>query len=125
MFGSKGIIPLHKGEGNLSAGEAVKRGVKGVLAICEGIEDALTVAMYQPGYRVWAAGDKGNMLRIPWPEIASAVVLVADNDGDTEEEQAANFAAVEAHWRSMANGRPVKVARSMSGKDFNDWHNQK
>jgi len=124
MWGTKGTIPIHKGEGSLSAGEAMRRKWRGVLAVCEGIEDGFTVAMYQPGYRVWAAGDKGNMARLLWPEIASAVVLIADNDGDTPEEQDANFSRVEAHWRAQAQGRPLKIARSLSGKDFNDWHNK-
>lgn len=123
MQGQQGIIPLHKGAGNLSAGDALKRGVKGVLAICEGIEDALTVAMARPDYRVWAVGSKSGF-HIPWPDIASGVVLVADNDGDSEEEQERNFAAVRAHWEGQANGRPLGVARAAYGKDFNDWLNK-
>jgi hypothetical protein len=119
--GSKGIIPLHKGETGLAAAEAKRRNKKSTLAVCEGIEDALSVAMARPDYRVWAAGDKDNMAKIDWPDIASGVVLVADNDGDTPEEQERNFAKVEARWRGMAQGRPLVVRRSLHGKDFNDW----
>ena len=124
MLGRKGIIPLHKGEGNLSAKEALKRGHTGDLVICEGIEDGETVHYYQPGYRIWAAGDKDNMARIVWPDFASRVMLIADNDGSTPEEQEANFAKVEKRWREMAQGRPLEVRRSLNGKDFNDWHTQ-
>ena len=35
-------------------------------------------------------------------------------------EARAAFDKVEAHWRGMARGRPVKVAASAVGSDFND-----
>jgi hypothetical protein len=48
------------------------------------------------------------------------VVLVADNDWETPQAVAA-FEKVEAHWRGMARGRPLKVVRAGVGKDLNDW----
>lgn len=111
---------LAKGEGGLSPEEAVRRGVTGPLIITEGIEDGLTAAIAQPGARVWAAGSLSLLGELAWHPCASSVVLVADNDWHTPAAMAA-FEAVEAKWKAMAQGRPLKVVRAEVGKDLNDW----
>lgn len=113
-------IRLAKGAGGLSPEEAVRRGVTGPLIITEGIEDALTAAIAQPGARVWAAGSLSGLDGLAWPPCASSVVLVADNDWQTPEAITA-FERAEAKWRGMAAGRPLKVVRAAVGKDLNDW----
>lgn len=113
-------IRVWKGAGDLSPEQAAKKGVFGPLIVTEGIEDAVTAAISQPAYRVWAAGSLSLMGTLTWPACASGVVLVADNDWH-EPQAVAAFEAVEAHWRAQARGRPLKVARAQAGKDLNDW----
>lgn len=113
-------VRVWRGAGNLSPEKAAAAGVRGPLIITEGIEDAVTAAIARPGDRVWAAGSLSLMGTLGWPACASAVVLVADNDWH-EPQAIAAFEKVEAHWRSMAAGRPLKVVRAQAGKDLNDW----
>lgn len=117
---AEAAVRVWKGAGDLSPEEARRQGVTAPLIITEGIEDALTAAIAQPTYRIWAAGSLSLMGRLGWPACASAVVLVADNDWDKPQAIEA-FAKVEARWREMAHGRPLKVVRAEAGKDLNDW----
>ena len=113
-------IRVWRGAGKLTPEKAAANGVTGPLIVTEGIEDALTAAIAQPAYRVWAAGSLSLMGTLTWPPAASAVVLVADNDWDKPQAIAA-FERTEAHWRAQARGRPLKVVRAQTGKDLNDW----
>lgn len=114
-------IRLSPGPSGLSPSRAAAKGVTGPLAIGEGIETSEAVAIARPDYRVWAAGSLSLMGLLDWPDCASAVVLLRDNDWDKPEAIRA-FERVEAHWRSMAKGRPVVVAAPPPGvDDFNSW----
>ncbi len=119
MGPSKGaVIRLSRGKSGLGPEKAAEAGKLGPLAIGEGIETGLTVAVAKPNYRVWAGGSLAGMRGFDWPDCASAVVLLRDNDlGD---QARAEFDRVEAHWRAQAKGRPVVVAASAVGSDFND-----
>lgn len=124
MLGKKGIIPLHKGVGGYSAAEALRRGHKSPLILAEGNEDAIVGAYYKPKYRAWAAGDKDNLAKIAWPDIANVLIVMLDNDGDTAEVQEKNAAKVKAHFEAQAAGRPLVFFRAGDGaKDISDWHN--
>lgn len=112
-------IRLAPGPSGLSPSKAASAGRRGPLAIGEGIETALTVAAARPDYRVWAAGSLSLMGLLDWPDCASAVVLLRDNDWKAEAQKA--FEAVERHWRIQAKGREVVVVGSAVGSDFNDW----
>ena len=91
------------------------------VVICEGIEDALTLAQASPERRIMAAISVGNIGQVALPENVAAVILVADNDGPDTPAAAAFDKAVAAH---QAAGRRVKVARAPSGyKDVNDFLN--
>lgn len=116
---SGAAIRVSPGPSGLSPTRAEAKGRTDPLIITEGIEDALTLAVARPDCRVWAAGSLSLMGLLEWPACASAVVLAADNDWDKPQAVAA-FDKVEAHWRAMARGRPVHVARAQGGKDFND-----
>lgn len=123
MIGSaKGAaIRLSPGPSGLSPTRAAAKGRTDPLAIGEGIETCLPVAVARPDYRVWAAGSLSLMDGFAWPACASAVVLLRDNDWDNAA-AAARFAAVEAHWRREAQGRPVVVAAPPPNvDDFNSW----
>ena len=112
-------IRLSFGSSGRRPNEAAARGELTPLAIGEGIETSLTVACARPDLRVWAAGSLSGMLTLDWPACASAVVLLGENDASEGARKA--FAAVEASWRKAANGRPLHVAKSAVGSDFNDW----
>jgi hypothetical protein len=92
-----------------SAGETV--------AIAEGIETALSVAVGCPELRVLSAVSLGNMGRIVLPAAVAIVILCADDDGDND---IARRALDRAAQHFLAAGHSVRVARPPVGKDFND-----
>ena len=112
-------IRLSSGPSGMSPTKAAAAGKRGPLAVGEGIETCLTVACARPDYRVWAAGSLSLMGLLDWPDCASAVVLLGENDWKPEARE--GFRRVWAHWRSQAQGRPLEVANSAVGGDFNDW----
>jgi hypothetical protein len=123
MIGSASgaAIRLSPGPSGLSPTMAAKKGVTGPLALGEGIETCLPVAVARADYRVWAAGSLSLMGLLDWPDCASAVVLLRDNDWDKPEAIAA-FGRVEAHWQRQARGRPVVVVAPPPGvDDFSSW----
>ncbi len=111
-------IRLTAGASGLSPSKAAEKHRAGVLAIGEGIETALTVAIARPSWRVWAAGSLSMLSLIEWPACASHVVLLRDNDENPTAAEA--FTRAEAHWRAQARGRSVMVASPSGAKDFND-----
>jgi len=88
-----------------------------VIAIGEGIETSLSVAIACPEYRVLAAGSLNNLARMILPAHALDLIVLADNDAGNPAAQAALQRAVD---RLLAEGRSVRIARSSAGKDFND-----
>ena len=112
---SGGFIPLQRG--------ATARPLRGArdgetVAIAEGIETALSVAIACPELRVLSAVSLGNMARIVLPVAVRTVILCADNDGPNNASAARGLA--EAVARFSTEGRQVRVARPPIGKDFND-----
>lgn len=112
-----GLIPLHRGE----SGRPFREATSGeTLAITEGIEDALTVALHMPEWRVAAAVSLGNMASLDLPEALDDLVLVFDRDGDNPEAERGRARAVD---RLLREGRSVREVRPPEGfKDFNAWH---
>lgn len=112
-----GVIRIAKGAGHLSPEQAEKQGKKGPLILTEGIEDALTVSLAMPDYRVWAAGTLGNLEKVPVLPCVSSVIVCADNDWGKPQAMAQLDKGIAALRRQ---GRPVSIARSPRGKDMND-----
>lgn len=109
-----GFIPLWRGAGGrplraVAPGETV--------AIAEGIETALSVALACPELRVLAAVALANMGRVELPAAVAHVILCADNDADNLKAAALLARAAD---RFAAEGREVRIARPPVGKDFND-----
>jgi hypothetical protein len=109
-------IRLWRGETGLSEREAIRRGAKTPLVLTEGIEDGLSIAASAPEYRVWPVGSLNNLGLIDWPEVASEVIIAADNDW--EKPQA--VALFNAACQRLSQWGRVRVARASEGKDFND-----
>ena len=112
-----GFIPLWRG----ASGRPMAEHPEGdTLAIAEGIEDGLTVALYQPTWRVIAAISISNMGNVLLPPAAIDIVLVFDRDGENPSVRKGRERAVRA---LMEQGRSVRVITPEEGfKDFNDWH---
>jgi len=110
-----GFVPLARGASGRPLGQA-RQGE--AVAIAEGIETALSVAIARPDLRVLAAVALPNLARIVLPPAVARVILCADND-------AGNARALaklrEAGRRFAGEGRQVLIALPPEGfKDFND-----
>lgn len=86
------------------------------LALVEGVEDGLSLALIQPALRIWAVVSLSNLAAVYLPARLRRVLIVGDNDAG-ETARAALAKAVAAHQRQ---GRRVRLVRSPVGKDFND-----
>ena len=101
------------------AGGAVRFGAPHAgqwLAVAEGIETALSVAV-ACSMPAWAALSAGGIKNLRLPSEATHIVICADHDANGVGERAAHDAA--ARW--LAEGRRVRVAKpSAPDSDFND-----
>lgn len=108
-----GSIPVWRG----ASGKSLSAAPEGeAVVITEGVEDALSIALACPERRILCAVSLGNMRNVLLPDQIGTVILAADNDSDPQA-QAAFRKAELAHIEA---GRDVRIARSPSGKDFND-----
>lgn len=87
------------------------------VAVAEGIETALSVAIACPELRVLSAVSLSNMAKLALPAAVRSVIVCADDDGDNEKARHALDRAVRTF---LAQGRAVRIARPPVGKDFND-----
>lgn len=111
-----GAIPIWRGASDRPLREAP---AGDTVAICEGIEDALTIAMHAGEWRVITCVSAGNMGGIDLPPAITEVVLCLDRDGENQAVKAARERAVR---RYQAEGRLVREALPPEGfKDFNAW----
>ncbi len=110
-----GFISLWRG----ASGKPLREAPEGdAVAIAEGIETALSVAIACPELRVLCAVASFNMGRLALPATIRRVILAADNDLDNAMVEAKLAAAV-AHYQS--EGRDVHVAMPpVPGADWND-----
>lgn len=115
------VIPIQRGE----TGARWKDIAEGeMVAFGEGIEEALSIALVQPGWRVGAVGSVGNFARIELP-VWCHVMLCINNDPPKSAAGLAIFGnpatgrigAVEALTR---RGHVVRVLRPPEG--FKDWN---
>lgn len=109
-----GTIRLWRG----ASGKALAQAPEGeAVAIGEGVETCLSVAIACPERRIISAVSISNMANIKLPPAVRTVILLKDNDGD-------NKAAAKAFSRAIGHfqqdGRIVRVAIPPVGDDFND-----
>lgn len=106
LWQGRGGVPLSQAE----AGETV--------ALTEGIEDGLTVALARPDLRVMATVALSNMANVKLPESCMTVLICADND---RPRSAAAKALERVQEHFLAEGRRVLIARPPEGvKDMNE-----
>jgi hypothetical protein len=112
-----GLIPLWRGVSDKPLKEAP---AGDVIAIAEGIEDALTIALHCPEWRVVACVSAGNMGELTLPPAIGEVRLCFDRDGENPAVRVARERAID---RFVREGRRVFGMDPPEGfKDFNDWH---
>lgn len=88
------------------------------VVVCEGIEDALSLALVQPDRRYAAALSVPNFMHLKLPEWARQVVWFADDDGSNDQTPAL---LERAYQRLEDEGREVAIGRPPKGfKDAND-----
>lgn len=111
------VIPLWRGESNLSVAEANTCGLREALVLTEGIEDGLSAVLAAPQFRTWAFIALGNLGGINLPECIDGVILHRQTEW-------ANRTAVSAFERGKAaieaQGRAVAEVTAFAGKDLND-----
>lgn len=102
-----------------ASGKALKDAPAGdQVAIAEGIETALSVAVACPELRVLCAVSLANMANITLPATIERVFLCADNDPGNDRAAALLHRAAQ---RYVAEGRDVRLAMpSVPGADWND-----
>lgn len=108
------VIRVSRGDVNEDAGEL------SVLALTEGIEDALSIATVRPDLRCWAAGSLSGYLYVPDHERVRGFLVFRDNDWD-KPEAVALFERAERRLRTF--GKPVQVLVTSKGKDVNELLN--
>lgn len=85
------------------------------LALCEGIEDGLSILQSAPDLAIWATAGTSNLRAVQIPASIKEVVICADNDVAGEE------AAKDLSTRLVGEGKKVRIATPPAGiKDFND-----
>lgn len=117
-----GCIRVWRGDTNVSlsallAGKVAPTPYSKTLVLTEGIEDALTIALACPQYRIWTTISIGNAANIVIPKCFDTVIFCADNDPPGSK------AWIECNKMAAAfrkQGKIVKIARSSIGKDFNE-----
>lgn len=111
------VIRVAKGESGLTCEAAAEAGRRDLVVLTEGVEDALSIALARPDLRVWACGSLAGMAWAPVLPCVRAFIVGADNDWTSPAAMAGLERAVQ---QLRLQGIAVSVARSPSGKDFND-----
>lgn len=85
------------------------------LALCEGIEDGLSIMQCTPDWPVWATGGTSGLRAVQIPAHVREVLICADRD------DAGMQAAHDLSQRLVADGKKVRIAVPPDGvKDFNE-----
>lgn len=113
------VIPLWRGDGHLSVGEACAAGLLQTFGFSEGTEDGLTGVLAHPDWRWWAMISLSNMVHVArrLPACCDAVLIHRQNDW-IKPEAVAQFNRGMAAF--AATGRPVADFGAYGGKDIND-----
>lgn len=85
------------------------------LALCEGLEDGLSIAQSTDEWPVWVTGGTSNLRSVQVPESVQEVMICADNDS------AGTQATRDLSTRLLREGTQVRIATPPDGvKDFNE-----
>ncbi len=104
--------------GRISGGAIRLSAMTERLALCEGIEDGLSILQGRPGLTCWAAIGTSSMPGVKVPDSVVEITLCPDGD------EAGETAAHQTSTALARNGRLVKIARPPVGMDWNDLLNK-
>lgn len=114
-----GCIPLWRGDDPRKWAELWNDGPDETVVLAEGIENALSVVVQAPQYRVAASVSLSNLAALELPATVKTVIIARDNDEEGSKAAHAYEKAVDSH---ISRGRIVREARAPPPhKDFNDW----
>lgn len=86
------------------------------LALCEGVEDGLSVLQSAPDLALWATAGTSNLRAVQIPSSVKEVIICADNDVAGAE------ATSDLSARLVGEGKTVRIAKPPACfKDFNDF----
>jgi hypothetical protein len=89
------------------------------LVLAEGIENALSAALFCPGMRVAASGFNGNLPALELPPGIRKVLFCRDRDGENRP-VLRNLERAAERW--LSEGRAVEFIEPPAPfKDLNDW----
>lgn len=114
-------IPISRGRTGLAPKAAADKGLKDECVFAEGVEDAFTVAMLNPDWRVSAVGASRNFATVELPASAEKVIVIRDRDPDRKVRAGVTKKVDELRARCDADG--LAFFESWPGlgfKDFND-----
>lgn len=115
------FIPISRGETRLSPREAVKKGLTDECAYAEGVEDAFTVALLTPEWRVSAVGASANFMHVEPAPSASAVIAIRDRDPSRKVRDGVTRKVDGLRAKAEARDLPFFESWPARGfKDFND-----
>jgi putative DNA primase/helicase len=112
--GKANVDPVRKMLGACRGGAVRLSPVGTRLALCEGIETALSVLEVSPDLAIWCSLSAGNLDQLTLPPVVEEIVLVADGD------HVGLAAAHRAAQRYGATGRRVRLVELPRGMDAND-----
>lgn len=115
------FIPISRGATKLSPREAVNKGLTDECAHAEGVEDAFTVALLTPEWRVSAVGASANFVHVEPPPSASAVIAIRDRDPSRKVRDGVTRKVDGLRAKAEARDLPFFESWPARGfKDFND-----
>lgn len=115
------FIPISRGATKMSPREAVKKGLTDECAYAEGVEDAFTVALLTPEWRVSAVGASANFMHVEPAPSASAVIAIRDRDPSRKVRDGVTRKVDGLRVKAEARDLPFFESWPARGfKDFND-----
>ena len=113
------IIRATYGPSGLNMERAADAGISGPHGITEGIEDALSAGLSDPGLRMAAAGSLSGMLSVPDHTATSSYLIFKDNDWN-KPQATAQFERAVRRFRSFHKPVEPLAMPASWGKDVND-----
>lgn len=113
------VVRLTNGPSGLSAEDAARDQVAGLVGLVEGNEDGVSAAIAFPELRMWCAGSLSGLVSVPDHPCVSGWIVFKDNDwGKRQAQQQFNRAIA----RLKSFRKPVEVVSMPAdwGKDVND-----
>lgn len=117
---------LHRGASGEPVTKAARHGRCETLALAEGLEDALSVAMIEPRWRVWAGYSLGNLGLVEVPASVRELVICTEAD-PSEQARAALRRVLDSQGQAGTKaGFTVRAALPVRGcKDWNAIHERR